>query len=577
MATVDPDLQAPEMASLQMAVPSVKTLNLGLPQGVTPVLAPQKVVDPVALAQAKLTKDEAHDTGLSSYIPTTPGTGFGHKLLRGVESVGRGVVGVGEGLATHFAPGIMAAIPGTQMHNDIGIGRDRGTLAFDTDHAAKMAGIEHEQAGTEHEKQATAEGRKPSYMKAYNPATDKDEYYAAPQQAGGQPTPTGLEVPSIERPVKPNDTPLSAADVIAHNQQVDALGLDASVVAGFHADPTVTQGEANRRYAQALQLANLKRQQDATNNKAPKTEIQAIGGRKVNLTYDNNGQIVKRQDLGAATDDGAGNHVDSPLQGAEYLATLPTGVQNKVRTIGEGKIEVSPAYFRSKEGQLLLEQITQTYPNFDASRGNAYFAARQKFTSGKMADAIEATNATLLHAAEIHKLAGAWSQIPGLSALSSLKGGDAAKLRDTRTLFVQELGHAYKGGVITEVELHQFEKMVNVYSPWELRTNMETVAQRLNEITQSRNQEWVNSRPPGVTTPIQFYTQQGADSLRSMGITPEEDTLGAGASQTGNTPQVTPGKGTPRNMNPQNPYKPAAVAQAPSGPAAGPAKANPYR
>lgn len=90
--------------------------------------------------------------GIARLIPITEGDGWGHKILRGVEHVGRGLATGLETVGDIAAPGIMMNIPGTEFHRNIQLQGANEQLA-----GAEKNRLE---AGQAQEQQATAEQKR---------------------------------------------------------------------------------------------------------------------------------------------------------------------------------------------------------------------------------------------------------------------------------------------------------------------------------------------------------------------------------------------------------------------------------
>lgn len=73
----------------------------------------------VRAAQLQVDNIQNKPAGIARLIPITEGEGFGHRLLRGAEHVGRGVLTAAETAGNIAAPGVMLNIPGTQFNRAV--------------------------------------------------------------------------------------------------------------------------------------------------------------------------------------------------------------------------------------------------------------------------------------------------------------------------------------------------------------------------------------------------------------------------------------------------------------------------
>lgn len=72
----------------------------------------------------------------------------------------------------------------------------------------------------------------------------------------------------------------------------------------------------------------------------------------------------------------------SNLTGDAFLGTLDSARASLVKQIGEGRQELTPTMMRSKDGQLLAQQIATAYPDYDASLSRG---SRAVLTAGSLA------------------------------------------------------------------------------------------------------------------------------------------------------------------------------------------------
>jgi len=98
-------------------------------------------------------------------------------------------------------------------------------------------------------------------------------------------------------------------------------------------------------------------------------------------------------------------HAD--LHGADYLTTLPTGLQNTVKKFANYEAPLNTLSTRTGEREAMLERIAQYDPTFDVKK----YPARQKvvndFTSGVTANNITALDQALNHMGTLSQLADA--------------------------------------------------------------------------------------------------------------------------------------------------------------------------
>ena len=86
----------------------------------------------------------------------------------------------------------------------------------------------------------------------------------------------------------------------------------------------------------------------------------------------------------------------SQLTGEDLLNALPVGYSNHLRAVLDGKAGISPAYARSKAGQLFTNLAYQADPTFDMTDYNSRNKAHMDITSGPSSQKIKAINTALI-------------------------------------------------------------------------------------------------------------------------------------------------------------------------------------
>lgn len=110
----------------------------------TPVMSPED--RRVQSAQDRVDDIQNSKAGIARLIPITEGEGFGHRLLRGVEHVGRGIATGIETAANIAAPGIMLNIPGTQFNRAVRLQGAQSQLGEEEKNREMASKSEQEQA-----------------------------------------------------------------------------------------------------------------------------------------------------------------------------------------------------------------------------------------------------------------------------------------------------------------------------------------------------------------------------------------------------------------------------------------------
>jgi hypothetical protein len=89
---------------------------------------------------------------------------------------------------------------------------------------------------------------------------------------------------------------------------------------------------------------------------------------------------------------------DPTATGEAFLKTLPPGRARMIQGYADGRLAFPSGFSATRPaGQLLLDQIAQYDPSFDASDFKSRSATRRDFTSGKAAASVTALNAAIGH------------------------------------------------------------------------------------------------------------------------------------------------------------------------------------
>lgn len=192
----------------------------------------------------------------------------------------------------------------------------------------------------------------------------------------------------------------------------------------------------------------------------------------------------------------------SNLIGDDYLKTLPVGRQAQVKAIGEGRQVLSAGMLRTKDGQALAKDVNQAYPSYDASKSESYFKMRKEFDSGKISAGINSFNTVLTHLSRMYDHVSPMGTLPIVSGVARAFGNkDAAALNVDRAAVSTELAKAYANGQISEGEVKDWERRLDVSSPTELLNNLVEVANLLNGKLDAYESQWDEGVPSSFIPP----------------------------------------------------------------------------
>jgi hypothetical protein len=179
-----------------------------------------------------------------------------------------------------------------------------------------------------------------------------------------------------------------------------------------------------------------------------------------------------------------------------YLQSLPPAAQQQTRAIAEGR--EAPPNARTKQGQEQMQRVTNYAPDYDGTRFNTYQAMQKDFVSGKSSQGLQALNTALGHLGVIYDNANAGSTLPGISGVERLFGNTSAtNLKTAQTAVTDELGRAYKSGVVTADERKDWQSQIDGWTPANVKASAGSLARLLDSKIASYEQTLRNGAPSG--------------------------------------------------------------------------------
>jgi hypothetical protein len=244
---------------------------------------------------------------------------------------------------------------------------------------------------------------------------------------------------------------------------------------------------------------------------------------------------------------------ETPVNGVRqnYLASLPVATSALVKEIGEGRQFLSPyAIARSKDGKQLASQVAVAYPGYDFSRAQSYEKTRQTFTSGKVADGINALNTAMQHMQVMYDNASWLASLPGLGAAARAAGSQQAiDLENAKSALVDELGRAYKNAALTIEDKKTWESRINSWSPKEIKGNAVSFVKLLDGKLTSYQQQWKAGSPPAALPPFPIMSDEAQEAYKH--ITGASPRAASAQSEGSAAPQNVAPEGTVISVNGQ--------------------------
>lgn len=191
--------------------------------------------------------------------------------------------------------------------------------------------------------------------------------------------------------------------------------------------------------------------------------------------------------------------IASGATGNDFLKPLNPALASQIKGIAEGRLQPPTGFAASKpQGQAILRMVMQYDPTFDQANVGARFAQRKNYAGGgKQFQELQAIGTVAGH---LHDLASTADKLNNFENLGPFNypankvvegyrtKTQNPKLNDfnvTRQAVSNELAKAYRGGVVSEGEVKDWEQNVNAaQSPAQLKT----VISRLNGLLMSKRQ-----------------------------------------------------------------------------------------
>ena len=210
---------------------------------------------------------------------------------------------------------------------------------------------------------------------------------------------------------------------------------------------------------------------------------------------------------------------DETKSGAEYMATLPAGLQGTIKQIGEGRGAPPPAGSRSPAAQTILGALNRAYPDYDASKYPSYLKARTAFTSGPEGKGVNALNTVETHLSRMYDHATAPGTSGGITGKVTGFFGDkdVRALDIDRTAVSTELSKAYAAGQISEGEVRDWEAKLDFTKPGmttgKLITNLKEIDELLEGKQKAYEQQWSTASPSAsIVSPVPIISPDAASA-----------------------------------------------------------------
>jgi hypothetical protein len=211
---------------------------------------------------------------------------------------------------------------------------------------------------------------------------------------------------------------------------------------------------------------------------------------------------------------------DPKLSGPAYIASLPSGRQNFVRTFGNGQMgPVAMARMASgKDGQLFLAEVAQAYPNINMDKIDEYPALVKEYNpNGKTGKSIMALNTALPHFDKLYSAVteNPLAAFPVVGTAEAMFGSKTASAVATaKTQASQELASLYASGAVTDQEHAEFKKELDAATPANLKNNIENIIDMVQSKINAAKYSWDQGAPsPDFHPPINIVSPEGQGAM----------------------------------------------------------------
>lgn len=225
-----------------------------------------------------------------------------------------------------------------------------------------------------------------------------------------------------------------------------------------------------------------------------------------------------------------------PLEGDDYLKTLPPQIGSQVHALAVGRMQFPSAFaLKTPYWQNMLSAVSRYDPTFDAVNYNARAKTRSDFTSGKSAQTLNSLNTALGHLDTVDKAGDALQngEMTPLNwvknSLSPLVGyNEPGNFNTDAGLVSEELTKVYRqtGGSEADIQRHLQDLSVNA-SPEQRRGALNQIATLLQSKIKAMGDQYnqgmgTTKDPPSLLNPHAASTFQRLLSYGPQGVPPQQ-------------------------------------------------------
>ena len=230
------------------------------------------------------------------------------------------------------------------------------------------------------------------------------------------------------------------------------------------------------------------------------------------------------------------------LTGPAFIATLPPGRANMLRSMAEGRLVVNPSAFERSTGgkpNQLADDMYAAYPDFNATLGAEWPKAWANYMiNGQDHKKTVAFNTVLEHAQRLYDN----TTMEGVTNPNSKAYQDR---EEEKSFVARELGNAVSTGVLAQSEAEDVRKALETNWPT-LEAKKERVREAVKLLDSKINaiQDSFNANAPSAQMPVPRLMSAGAKAAH-------DHVLGQDQQGGANAPAAKPQQGPKGGFNPQ--------------------------
>jgi len=216
---------------------------------------------------------------------------------------------------------------------------------------------------------------------------------------------------------------------------------------------------------------------------------------------------------------------DQDKHGDAYLATLSPSIAGEVKTIAEGRMNISAMGYRGAARSAMMERVSQYDPDFDQTQWAARSSTRRDFAAGQAAKNITAINTAIGHLGTMNELATAMNN-HDMVAANKVVNTIRTQLGDpsinnyglAATAVSDEMMRVFRQVGASDAEAARWEKSFKSdLSTGQLKGSMGTAVKLLGSRAEALHDQWTNTMGDVIKAPEVIHPRS-QEVLKQLGV-----------------------------------------------------------